>query len=78
MTNTVPLVFIFKRRLKMKNKDIKAIGTFKDVTSSICKFANARVYFETTVGKIVVATITLNILGACVIKGVELIRKKTS
>ena len=62
----------------MKNKDIKAIGTFKDMTSSICKFANARVYFETTVGKIVVATITLNILGACVIKGVELIRKKTS
>lgn len=62
----------------MKNNDIKAIGTFKDVTSSICKFANARVYFETTIGKIVAATIILNILGACAIKGFESIRKKTS
>lgn len=63
---------------EMIDNDIKAIGTFKDATSSICKFANARVYFETTIGKIVAATIILNILGACVIKGVESIRKKTS
>ena len=62
----------------MKNNDVKDIGTFKDVASSICKFANARVYFETTVGKLVATTIILNILGACVIKGVESIRKKTS
>lgn len=49
-----------------------------DVASSICKFANTRVYFETSVGKIIVATIILNVLGACVIKGVESIRKKTN
>ena len=60
------------------DNDVKDIGTFKDVTSSICKFANARVYFETTVGQIVAATIILNIVGACVIKGIELIGKKTS
>lgn len=48
----------------------------KDVTSSICKFANTRVCFETTVGKIIVATIVLNVLGTCVIKGIESIRKK--
>nr|DAR78135.1 MAG TPA: hypothetical protein [Caudoviricetes sp.] len=55
----------------MKNNDIKAIGTFENI-------ANTRVYFETTVGKIVGATIILNILGACALKGVKLIRKKTS
>ena len=49
----------------------------KGMISSIGKLINTRVYFETTVGKIIVATIVLNVVGACVIKGAELIRKKT-
>ena len=47
----------------MKNNDIKAIGTFEKPK-------------QVTIGQVVAAIIIFNIVGACVMKGTEWLKKR--